>query len=635
MGITVTSQMVEYHRFGRPGFHPLSPDSRFIRTTGWDGLATEVTPSLDHEGVLRAIHHLRYAGGRGPRVDVARQTLAAEARRFLPNLKPGPGELLQIDVVTNAAELWAIPFEACFEGTTWIDDPGSGVVLTRRIRGEFTSQRHLWPTRPRILFAHAPIAADLEPSLVVDHVAALRAALDPWLSSRDEANYLAIREIGSVTALEDAVGATSPTSVHILAHGAPAPADPGLPQRQQWGLRFGPPGAPGTPADDIGNALTSGTLPYLVTLMACDSGNQSDPIFAVASVVQDLHRRGIPVVVGSQLPLTKAGSSVFTRGFYEPVCRGEDVRVALHQARVAVKQAPSTGHDWLSIVGYVRLPPEGYADHLIEVALLAELGMLRGLQTRMDEILESPDATAAQFDDVEALIRDRRRSLRERRRQLGNRRDLLDESRGLEASACKRLAEFLFRRGQRFPADRNARLKASRDALSEARQLYAEAYAGDLHGHWLGLQQLSLETVLDGRVSRDLDMAMVRRAAELVRDAAVADGRSADCWSCATLLELSLLDPTGGEAAVDDAAAVVGLFLDRVRAAAPGDRDAALFALDSACRQLRRYVEWWTTGNGFFPGREDLSKRAGAVLPTLEEALRAARGGRTTTSVAE
>lgn len=625
MDITVTCQMVEYHRFGRSGYHVLSPESRFIRTTGWDGLAAEVTPSLDHEGVLRAMHHLRYTGSASPQVDTARQALAAEARRFLPMLKPAQGELLQIDVVTNAAELWAIPFEACFDGTSWLDDPASGVVLTRRIRGEFGRPRHLWPTRPRILFAHAPVADDLEASLVANHLAALRAALTPWLSLRDEARYLRILEVASVAQLADAVRTTAPTSIHVLAHGALAAADPEVPQKQQWGLRFGPPGVRGTIADDIGNALTSASLPYLVTLMACDSGNQTDPLFAVASVVQDLHRRGIPVVIGSQLPLTKAGSSVFTKAFYEPVCRGEDVRVALHGARVALKQAPNTGHDWLSIVGYVRLPPEGYGDYLIEVALLAEFGMLRGLQDRIDELLEHADATAAQFDDVEALVRDRRRSLSERRRQLGNRRDLLDESRGLEASACKRLAELLFRRGERFPADRDATERASRDVLGEARQLYAEAYAANLHSHWLGLQHLSLEAALDGHPSRDLDRAMVRRAAQLVRDAAAPEGRSADYWSCATLMELSLLDSTSSEAAVDEAAGAAGLFLDRVRVVAPSDRDAARFALDSACRQLRRYVEWWTTANGFFPGRKDVSAPAARLLALLAEAHREAR----------
>lgn len=625
MGITVTCQMVEFHRFGRSVGRPLSPDSRFIRTTGWDGFAEEVSPSMDHEDFLRAMQQLRYVGSSERRVETSRQHLAAEARRFLPVVCPRPGELLQVDVVTNAAELWAIPFEACFDGTSWLEDGGKGVVVTRRIRGEFSSQRTLWPTTPKILFAHAPAADDLDPCLIAEHASVLRAALIPWAGPRPDEKHLVIRTIDSVAALEDAARDVRATFVHILAHGARAHPDPDLPQKEQWGLRLGPPNEAGALPNDIAAALTAGPLPYVVTVAACDSGNQVDPVFAPASVVQELHRRGVPVVVGSQLPLTKAGSSVLAGAFYEPLCCGQDVRVALHAARVALKRASDTGHDWLSLVGYVRLPPEGYGDHLIEVALRAELGMLRGLQARIDETLRDPAASESQFDGLEALVRARRRSLQQRRDQLGNRKDLLDESRGLEASACKRLAEFLFHRGQRFATDREARWQASRAALDESRSLYSEAYAANLHNHWLGVQELSLEAALNGRVSREADLAMVRRAAELARDARVPEGWDADYWSSGTLIELALLDSMTGNGKLDEASQACTVFLDRVRAALLRDRKSALFALDSTCRQLRRYVDWWTTAHGFFPTRGDLSDRALVLLQPLEGALTAAR----------
>jgi hypothetical protein len=51
---------------------------------------------------------------------------------------------------------------------------------------------------------------------------------------------------------------------------------------------------------------------------------------------------------------------------------------------------------------------------------------------------------------------------------------------------------------------------------------------------------------------------------------------------------------------------------ERVRAQA-GDT----FPLESTARQLRRYVDWWTTANGFFPGAADLAAEAGTLLELL------------------
>ena len=41
------------------------------------------------------------------------------------------------------------------------------------------------------------------------------------------------------------------------------------------------------------------------------------------------------------------------------------------------------------------------------------------------------------------------------------------------------------------------------------------------------------------------------------------------------------------------------------------------FPLESTERQLRRYVDWWTAANGFFPGTSDLAAEAGNLLQEL------------------
>src|SRR5262249_26694312 len=100
----------------------------------------------------------------------------------------------------------------------------------------------------------------------------------------------------------------------------------------------------------------------------------------------------------------------------------------------------------LSLVGYVRLPPEGYARHLAEFGLRAELGMLDAQQKRADR-LSVKGGDAAEFDEVEAQLRKRIATLIARRKDLdGSSQVLVDESYGLLASANKRLAELLFTR---------------------------------------------------------------------------------------------------------------------------------------------------------------------------------------------
>ena len=82
-------------------------------------------------------------------------------------------------------------------------------------------------------------------------------------------------------------------------------------------------------------------------------------MFAANSVAQELHHCGVPVVVGSQLPLTKPGIAPARQSvFYVRLLRGEDVRVAFHAARVDLRADETTGHDWLSLVGYVGCLPK-------------------------------------------------------------------------------------------------------------------------------------------------------------------------------------------------------------------------------------------------------------------------------------
>ncbi len=607
---SVQSTMIELHRFGasngiiRKGEH-------YIRTVGSDTPACEVEMPLDHRDLLLRLADLRYAANATP-ADVAKACadLASHAAKILgPLSHPNPQGLVQVDLVTAAAELWAFPFEAVLladeDGRIPID---RGVVLTRRIRGEFAARALRWPARPKVLFVHAPAARDLEAVLIDAHEQALRHALVPW-GTKDTAPDLLTTEV--VLGPEDlaaAVNRLKPTHVHVLAHGAKVP-DPDLPGATRWGLRLGLPSAPGTDPKDIAAALQApDDHPVVVTLAACDAANQGDPAMGDYSLAQELHRRGVPVVIASQLPLTKCGSIVLTHHFYEPLLRGEDVRWALHDARTALQRSKEAHHDWLSVVSYVRLP-EGYSDHLFEVALRAEFGMLEAAQ-RLADRLSSHGGSVDEFTRVEELVRARIDSLAAKlaEARTSRVRGLAQECTSLLASAYKRLAELLFRRAKLEPVNRERYLTESRLELQRSLEQYRNAYRSNIDDHWAGVQQLALGAALEGRFAHEHDWLIVHRVAELARDE-----DTNDYWACGSLAETLLLAPIArGSPELMHAHAA----LQTMRARAPADDP---YPLASTRRQLERYVSWWTTENGFFQGcASDLSNDAKQLLEMFD-----------------
>jgi hypothetical protein len=609
---SIECEMIEFHRFGAERTQLLSPDNQYIRTTGYDEPASAVRPSVDEEHALDLLYTLRYQSGMTPdKVQRAQAELGGYATAFLPSLPSTSERLVQIDLVTNAAELWAFPFEACYSANaSWLASAGNGVVLTRRIRGGFSDAALPWPDPPRVLFAHAPSDTDLPKSLIDEHEKALRAALEPW--SRGGAaseNLLRVEDVAGVDALAKARTEFKPSYVHLLAHGAlTAPVGAGRPKRN-WGLRLGFVGEDGVPPEEIAKMLAPDAgVPLVVTLAACDSANQTDLTFTNYSIAQELHRLGVPVVIASQLPLTIAGSIVLAREFYRYLLKGDDVRYALHAARVALRGDANAGHDWLSLVSYVRLPPEGYAKHLAEFRLRAQLGMLDAQQQRADR-LSLEGGTAAMFDEVETQLRDRIASLVAQQEDLdGSNQRLVDESRGLLASANKRLAELLFTRAEKLRDRRALDLGSSRAALEASLACYRAAYRKNIHNHWLGIQQLALEAALQRRFEDNNDWQIVLRAAELARDA-----NEKEFWACGTLAESHLLAPVVGRPKQLDAAAAA---LALLRTRAKGDKSEQ-FAIESTRRQLNRYVTWWTNQNDFFPGGEDFSNDARQLVVLL------------------
>lgn len=533
---------------------------------------------------------------------------------------------LQLDLVVNPAELAALPFEAATDadGRPLFARGEQAVVLTRRVRHDFIEKRQPWPANPRILYAWAsPSGVETVPS--AEHESALRDALEPWIpfpdlsdGTADASDVLQTVPEASLRALKEACEASVAdkkqkpfTHVHLLAHGYPVDEA----HRKRYGIALHAVNGelePATPED-----LTDALSPLVghavvVTLASCDSASATNTTSSRHSVAHVLHISGFPIVVASQLPLTVPGSNLMVKTFYKGLLAGQDVRIALHQVRVALyKSQQTSGHDWASLVGYAQLP-EGYQDHLQAVRLKAVLASLKTIQGCSDKLVTQHRTDAANFDRVAQQLVARIDELDTFRQEAdkAGRRDGREENLGLLGSAEKRLSELCFARSALGEKDHSRQLM--REALGRSRDWYRQGYEGSLSAHWNGVQYLSLEAVLDGRISNPSHWYAAVAAADISRGSP----KSEDAiWALGSLAELYLLARLAGQSAPADAARKA---LTDMKALVTQQPNGNTFPLASTERQFRRYVDWWTTANGFFPGTSDLASEAEAALEALK-----------------
>jgi hypothetical protein len=391
--------------------------------------------------------------------------------------------------------------------------------------------------------------------------------------------------------------------VHLLAHGHPLWDE----DDDRFGLAFEHPieGIDAVTPEQLSRAFTAlRSSAVVVTLAACDAGNQTDSITPGKSIAHELHVAGLPVVVASQLPMTVAGSTILVQRFYSDLFTGLDLRTALHRVREELYARRTTaGHDWLSLVGYVELR-EGYADYLKDVRLRSQLAALENLGDRVGEVVSS-GAGLAELDKLRGALQARIDALRQFLQETQDQ-ATLDENLGLLGSAEKRLAELYF---HHFDGDESRH--ESRQALQRARDWYRQAFDANPAHHWSGVQYLALEGALTGK----LDVARWKTA---YRAAEVDRRRPEQFWAQCSLAELALLDRMLGAGTDLPAEAYLIELVERVGALPelPSHNPIKATAL-----QLIRYVDWWRQDLGFFPGAPDLADEARRLAALLSEKM--------------
>jgi hypothetical protein len=619
------SELIEFFRFNKLANGMLRKGDRYLLARG-NAPVREIKITIDHVEFIRRLERLRYAS----QVDEEQRKQALDELSGTVTSMLGfgkkPVSAQQVDLVTNAAELSALPFELAVDagGSPIFAVPGQPLVLTRRIRRESHGERPAWWSKPQVLFAFAspPGAGPKVPHN--EHLDALKAALKPWIEPlagfpqavEDERSVLHTVPNASLKAIRQACSKANKeerpfTHLHLLAHGCAIGQD----LERRFGLAMHDDTDTSKMVKVAPEQLRRKLAPFaedlvVVTLAACDGGNQANSIAGGGSIAHELHSSGIPVVVASQFPLTFEGSTAFTRVFYQDVLAGHDIRDALYTTRSALYQHADVGHDWASLVAYVQLP-EDYDDRLVEVALQAEMASLNTAQLWSDHLTVHQVRDPAAFEDVAGRLQSRIANLKgfldQHEEQTAGR--ARNENLGLLGSAEKRLAELYFHRA-RLGDDTAEWMHQAEQALQLARSWYEKSFVGNLSHHWTGVQALSLEAVLTGGISRVGQWYAAVEAAETDSQ------REGEVWALGSLAELYLLAPLAGQGSrLDDAGRQLDELAGRVHRAR-----LKPFPVQSTKRQLERYVQWWTKENGYFGGSPDLAGEAGRLREVLSRA---------------
>ena len=571
------------------------------------------------------------------------RTLLAEEWRAIGGTGTGAGrpdsDLIHVRLVLNGSELSLIPFEMAIaplgvpgEGWEWLLQSHMPVVLTREIRRTRPNPvAYDRPIVPRILLVSAAPAGSEVP--LAPHVQALRAALEPWIpwprrNSNNESPDLSQEELkqqrlkfvkerlrvlsdASIEDIYDACSKEQFTHVHILAHGdyamvageerfgiALCAQDNRNHKKVVSGKRLA---KALQPEGEYGSRRSN---PLMVTLATCDSGNPGSVLVPGGSIAHDLHTAGIPWVIASQFPLTKAGSVRMAEALYARILRGDDPRNVLFEVRRQLFMHAERAHDWASLVAYATVP----SDFEDQVSVFFERQMRQAIIISLDRADDADNVT-----EMESVVEASRKKLDLWKSRLPEGSGIKEragraEYYGILGSVWKRSGLLQYQKKQ----EKKGRI-ALEKSLAGYRQAMEQWALDEGKYHWNATQVLSLTAVLQ-QPPEPATFLMARQVAK--RDLANSEG-SMKAWAHGTLAELEMLATYHFPAQVaknqkqlvrDHCKAIVDLM----------GEDS--FHVYSTRRQFERYIAYWSSN-----GKE--------WLPIAKEAFRVLSIGTNTTEL--
>ncbi len=581
---TITLELL---RHGPPHNQLLSPLTPYLALCE-NHAAVTVQLTFEHNQFLHRLRALSYRLGEEARVFQLRDT-AVTLGALLAGVPGLTAELSRqgenadshthIRLIVSASELALLPFELALAPNGF---PGAGqqillqnalpLSLTREVRR--VQDVHLnWPRRPKILFiAASPPGAGAGAGVVPleSHLLALREAIDPWVKYYDEADdnarrrrvaeHITLLPRASVTDIETACASGEYTHIHILAHGIEW--QDGYDVR--YGLALHDPLDPDHGLDRVSGARLASALrpirrgdprglasPAVVTLASCNSGAVGSVAGAGASIAHSLHEAGIPLVIGSQFPLSFPGSVAMVETLYGGLLWGEDPRILVSDLRRQLHSMYPASHDWASIAAYASLSTSFEAE-LETVQLDRVMDHINTAMNHADEATKV--ASRHRHDPAESGSR------AETNRLLGLAKDRLEAARlrlerllkpgsaqhvkvlGLLASTEKRQAGVLHETSSSEDATKESRDRdraESRRLLERARDHYWQTFRLDRTRCWSIVQYLSLDLVLRHWTKAEQRTAQTAPSRRAERD-------PTDLWTLAHILsaqDLGSSDP--------------------------------------------------------------------------------------------
>jgi hypothetical protein len=600
---------VEIVRPGEPHNQLLSPLVNYTALCGRH-LSTTVAVPFEHRAVVDMLRPLQEPESADPRDRVRSMEelgkLLAEVLAPIGgisrDLSSAGGDWVELRLLLTPMELSLLPFELLQTNTARGDLADAlqrghrNVVLTRGIRGSGRVAPE-WPVVPRILFIAASPGGITRPP-VESHALALRKALDPWIlpskekdAPPDTSALLTILTNATIDDIRRACADTRYDWVHLLVHGGSTGAD----GRKTYGIVLDGLDHPNVVSGaQLAAALTPirggrpGVPPSMVTLCTCHSGRSDNVVYPGASVAQEIHAHGVPVVVASQFPMTFRASVIVADELYRQLLEHGDPRIAVAACRNRLRQwtAPDKHPDEASIVAYCELGAEFAAAQrnletrrvyrMMETA--REWRMKGKAQERLTEASKRIDAVerslAAQLTVADTASRDgatsERIPFKVRSAAL---RTEISELRGLQGSVFKRLAEL-----------EPAGSKGREDLLVQALRAYGRATEVNPGDHWVATQWLALDLITSKTDKSDDAHCLAWR------NAVASAKKEGHLWKHGTLAELYLIAPAlfGKESPWEEYCLSELQSLRQNHG--PADDP---YILESTKRQFERYHDWW------------------------------------------
>ncbi len=616
------SLKIEYIRFDDLQTGILMGNKPYILSHGdFNSLQQVHTPMGQLDLLEELADHLRYEGTTVRTTEEKWEAIkkcSDQLRTLFYNLDGLLEGISHLELFLNPSELALIPFELLLDAKDkpiFASGNGKPLVLTRNFRRETAPQISV-PHTPRVLFVHTKpdhknyLGLPFPDIPFKNHEQSLNYALRHW-GLDHQPMVLANPTFKEFSALVREADKTNKpfTHIHLLAHGSLL-FDPKRPSNFEYGIAF-------HSKDGIENDYRPTTaleikflfesldnLPFMVNYMICDGANFTNGSKPDRNPVHATFKAGVPIVLGSQFPLSMKGANLITKELYKRLFRAEDIRTILGDIRATLYSAEQEyRHDWISLVSYTNLPND-YEFQLLMLKMEYQLKILTSItnstfRTNKEHQLTKDDFIRAKVQ-IEASIRDLGEQLKAIENDSSKEQAFLENS-GLLASAFKRLAEVEFRESQIFEVDTTSK---QLEYLQTAQKWYKKAADRNLSHHWSIVQYLSLAYILEGTIATKVDYWYAARLAAFTEIATQHAQDKKSVWAYGSLLELYLIGRASSEK--DFSAQIVELTEELVQNAKTINKQEAI---STTKHQLLRYRDWWNSPVFKIPGESLVKNR--------------------------